>query len=66
MYSSAFGSPSQSWTMWPRKEKCGVPCRNCCPRDPTTDKRKKMRMMMYSKNSFSIVKICDQRMAMSE
>jgi len=39
---NASGYHSQSWQMWLGKEKFGVPCWNCCPRDPTSDKRMKM------------------------
>ena len=39
---NASGSPSQSWLMWPGKEKFGVPWWSCCPPDQIPDKRLKM------------------------
>ncbi|CAL8286177.1 unnamed protein product [Boreogadus saida] len=41
---NASGSPRQSWSMWPGKGKSGAPCLSCSPRDPTPDKRMKMKM----------------------
>ncbi|XP_061895857.1 uncharacterized protein LOC133645081 isoform X3 [Entelurus aequoreus] len=36
------GSPGKSWTKWLGRGKSGFPCLGCCPRDPKSDKRKKM------------------------
>ncbi|CAL8385626.1 unnamed protein product [Boreogadus saida] len=33
----------ETWSMWPGKGKSGAPCLSCSPRDPTPDKRTKMR-----------------------
>ncbi|XP_061892442.1 uncharacterized protein LOC133642332 [Entelurus aequoreus] len=39
---NASGSPRKSWTKWMGRRKSRLPCLGCCPRDPTSDKRKKM------------------------
>ncbi|XP_061923023.1 uncharacterized protein LOC133662864 [Entelurus aequoreus] len=39
---NASGSPKKSWTKWLGRGKSGLLCLGCCPRNPTSDKRKKM------------------------
>ncbi|XP_061782439.1 uncharacterized protein [Nerophis lumbriciformis] len=39
---NASGSPEKSWTKWLGRGKSGLLCLGCCPRNPTSDKRKKM------------------------
>ena len=50
---NASGSPRQSWSMWFGKGKSGsssAVCLSCCPRDPTPNKRMKMREKCKNKS----------------